>query len=113
MFDYNETEVQAFLNIIQSNVQTDNAEVLADFVDYPFLFSSKTKAKDKKAFIADYKDFLDPRWKRAVLGQRYADLFVNWKGIMVHRGEIWFGRVCKNKDCSEQEIRIIAFNPWF
>ena len=107
---YNEPEVAAFLKKIQGAVQADDARALAGMVHYPFSAPGKFTAKDRRAFIKQYEGFVTPRWKAAVVAQRYEDLFVNYQGIMVGNGEVWFGRPCTDKDCTKQELKIIAFN---
>jgi hypothetical protein len=41
-------------------------------------------------FKDHYQEIMTPEWKQAIRGIRNQDIFVNWQGLMVLDGRIWF-----------------------
>jgi hypothetical protein len=104
-----------FLLEIQDAVRTDNKEKLASLVLYPTTiidFEGKTNKDihNSEEFIANYEKIATPKWKEVILAQDPFTLFTNWKGIMVHRGELWFTSVCLDTTCQDTKLYIVTIN---
>jgi hypothetical protein len=110
-----ETDVKLFLKLIQQAVRQDDAANLAVLVSYPIKISDgqgqAIEIADAKAFVANYAKFTNANWKKAVIKQKYSDLFANAKGVMVGKGEIWFAGICKDPACQRSRLKIIGINP--
>jgi hypothetical protein len=66
---------------------------------------------NRSELLKYYEVAFDSRVKAFIAKQRFSDLFCNWKGIMIGRGEIWISTVGRSKN-----LKIIASNgnlPWF
>jgi hypothetical protein len=105
---------QSFLQELQSAVREHARERVADMVNYPL----RTRIKGKwvrlqrpAQFLAHYDDVLRPKIQDAIARQTYGDLFANSQGVMIGKGEVWYGGVCKDKSCSARSCKIIAINP--
>ncbi len=107
-----EREEIDFLLEIQDAVRTDNKEKLASLIYYPItidmLDGSELKMQNAAEFVANYEKIVIPEWKEIVLAQEPTELFSNWQGAMVHRGELWFTSVCLDETCENTKYYIIA-----
>lgn len=77
-------------------------------VDYPFqarIDGKAVKVRDAAHFVADYDRIVTPKVKRAIADQTYATLFVDWQGVMIGDGEVWFSGVGSNP-----VVKITAIN---
>lgn len=104
---------QQFFEKLKKAVAEDDRQTVALMVDYPFQARIKGRAvkiRDRKHFSADYDEIITPKVKNAISRQSYATLFANWQGVMIGDGEIWFSGICKDDECREQTIKIIAIN---
>jgi hypothetical protein len=91
---------------VQDDVRTNNKEQLARLVHYPITIHS-IDGKDieihgEDEFVANYEKIATPKWKGVILAQKPEKLFTNWEGVMVHRGEMWFGPICLDGSACQQ-----------
>ena len=112
-----EEEARTFLSAVQEAVANDNQKALSSMVAYPItlvdLKGKKVKVRNVKEFLRFYPTTATGKWKGAVHRQRYEDLFCNWRGIMIGRGELWFSGICKDQTLGHCQLKIVALNPWF
>jgi hypothetical protein len=99
-------------NEIFSNVQDlaakDDKQGLAEYVLYPMLLNKdgkNEKIADQKAFIANYDRIFTMHVKAVLQHQKTEKLFVNYKGVMVGEGEVWFG-VTDKDDIGIQSVNL-------
>ncbi|MGN7355858.1 hypothetical protein ACTHPF_00740 [Paenibacillus sp. SAF-054] len=98
-----------FFTSVQKAVADGDKEQVADAVLYPLRVNANGTSqnyKDKTAFLADYDSIMTDSVKKALADQKLDTLFVNYKGVMVGSGEIWFGASPDAKD----KYGIIAVN---
>lgn len=77
-------------------------------INYPFrarIGGKAVKVKDAAHFAADFDKIITAKVKQTVLDQIYPALFVNWQGISIGDGEVWFSGVG-----DQSVIKIIAIN---
>ncbi|MFD1887787.1 hypothetical protein [Paenibacillus wenxiniae] len=85
---------QFFFNFQQA-VMKGNKAAVASRVHYPLNVNANGKTytiKNAKSFIAKYDFIMTPEVKRTLAYAIEEDLFVNWKGVMVGNGELWFSQ---------------------
>lgn len=78
---------------IQEALESENKELIADSILYPLKVNTKDerfKIGDKEAFLRNYDEIFTDKVKNALSNQIIDELFVNYQGIMVGDGEIWF-----------------------
>ena len=95
----------------QKAVAAHGAAAVAKMAEYPFSASvdgKPTKIKDAAAFVAAYDRIVTPAIAKIVSEQKYAELFVNGKGVMFGSGEAWLNGICQDKECKRMEVRVIA-----
>lgn len=94
-------EVINFLYWLKWAVATDNAEAVAAKVHYPIaahVNDKLTRIETAEQFVENYHQIMDDTVTQAVTEQKVADLFANWSGVMIGRGEVWFGGFCTDED---------------
>jgi hypothetical protein len=66
--------------------------------------------RSKDQLLKNYDVAFDSKVKGFIAKQQFAELFCNWQGIMIGRGEVWINTVGKSS-----RLRIITINnapPW-
>ncbi|HEX7897122.1 MAG TPA: hypothetical protein VF950_05150 [Planctomycetota bacterium] len=101
-------DVRRFLNELKDSVDAGDLKALAALVRYPFTtyksgIPVRTYANPAE-LLADRDRVFTPRVLNAILEQRVETLFVNYQGVMIGGGDVWF-------DGFDGEIRIKAINP--
>jgi hypothetical protein len=95
----------------QSAVANGDRTAVAALVAYPFtahVGGGKVAIADADAFVARYDDIVTPAIAEAIARQKYADLFVNAKGVMFGNGEAWINGICNDAACSDSDVRVVA-----
>ena len=109
---YGASNVSSFLADLQKSVAADDRKHVASLVRYPITIMVKGKRVSlhtQEQLLKYYDVAFDSKVKGFLAKQRFPDLFCNWKGIMIGRGEIWFN------SAENWPLRIIAINnhpPW-
>jgi len=91
---YDRTPFLTFFHRIQEAFRTDDARTLASLIAFPITVAIDDRPMiiaTSAEFVANYPRIVDPDLKRVVLDQRDEDLFINWRGVMIGRGQIWIG----------------------
>jgi hypothetical protein len=111
--DYGATSVEQFLGDLQHSVAVDDRAHVAEMVHFPIKITVAGKPltlHGKNQLLKYYDVAFDSKVKGFIAKQKFSELFCNWKGIMIGRGEIWINVVGK-----PPRLRIIAINnapPW-
>ncbi|MCT4508092.1 MAG: hypothetical protein N4A48_04910 [Tepidibacter sp.] len=99
---------EKIFNEIKKFVSEDNKEKVSEYIIYPLRVNHdkcSTEIKTADEFIKNYDSIFTEEVKKALLNQEVKDTFVNYQGVMVGYGEIWFG---SSQDSSKYGI--IAIN---
>lgn len=105
---------QAVIRELQAAVAAGDAGRVAPLVQYPLgveMAGKKTQLKNEKEFIERYPEFMTPDIRSAIVGTKYADLFVNYKGVMFGRGEAWINGICKDEKCDAFDVKLVTLQP--
>lgn len=109
-----EAEVRATFEALQRAVQAEDREAIADLVALPMRIGS-TRVRTRAELLRELDRVWTPAVQRAVLAQRFDQLFVNAQGVMVADGVLWLGGVCSSGSprgaCGVRQVRIVAVNP--
>ncbi len=110
-FSLDPDEARRFLGLIKEFISRKDKQKLALLVDYPIKVNLRGKTfqiKSREDFIRNYNEIITPRVRKSALKQNFEDLFVNWQGVMIGSGEIWFGAVIQKG--GRTGLKIIAIN---
>jgi hypothetical protein len=86
-------EIEGFLNKLKEAVKNDKVDDAAALFHYPFRCNSCKKPKvikSKKQFKKRYKEIINKRVRGAIDNASIDNLFYNYMGFMIGRGEVWF-----------------------
>lgn len=101
---------QQMFTALQQAVDKHDAEAVAAMVSFPITINPHTKTMMRiatpKAFVASYDKIVTPHIADVIEKQKYENLFVNYQGAMLGSGEIWIAGICKDKACTQSDIRI-------
>lgn len=107
-------EVESFLGTLKDAVANDDRRAVASLVRYPIrvqLDGQNTMIASAADFVSRYPEIINDNVKGALLAQETTELFANWRGVMIGRGEVWFGAVYEDpRDDETYHLRIIAIN---
>ena len=85
---------KAFFNEIKATIAKGDKRAVSKLISYPTTVNLKGEPnqviQDCAEFEAHYDEIINERVLEVVRSQAYEDLFVNWRGVMFGRGEIWF-----------------------
>jgi hypothetical protein len=85
---------KAFFNEIKTTIAKGDKRAVSKLISYPTTVNLKGEPnqiiRDRAEFESHYDDIINDRVIKVVRSQAYEDLFVNWRGVMFGRGEIWF-----------------------
>lgn len=96
----NATEFEATFNKLKTLVKDSKKEEVSKYVRYPIsikINGVKTQIKSEGDFIKNYDKIMTTEVKNAFVNQNVKDTFVNYQGVMVGNGEMWFAKCDKNK----------------
>lgn len=92
----NAKEFEKSFNTIKFLVKNNEKSKVANYVSYPLNVNKedkKIKIQSKEDFIKNYNTIITENVKKALIDQDVAKTFVNYQGVMVGSGEIWFTHV--------------------
>jgi hypothetical protein len=105
---------QAVLAQLQRAVAGQDAAAVAALVAYPFTASidgRRVQLDDAAAFAAQYDRIVTPAIAGMIAKQKYADVMVSARGVMLGSGEVWLNGVCGDRACAGPEVKVIAIQP--
>jgi len=100
--------VEKFFHNLQEAMARGDRVRIASMVSYPItvmIAGRKVRLRNRAEFLRRYNVAINLRVKQAVAGQNVENLFVNYQGVMIGDGEIWFNQPSRSK-----LIKIIAIN---
>ncbi|MGO4221258.1 hypothetical protein AB4Y64_05320 [Lysobacter sp. TAF61] len=107
------TRYEPFIRTFQTAVVNSDKATVAAMVHYPFgatIDGRNHVIKDPTAFVAQYDKVFTPDIVQVVKDQQYADLFVNYKGIMFGRGQVWINGICtkNSRSCEQFDVKVVT-----
>ena len=88
-------EFEKVFNTVKSLVAKGEKEKVAEYIRYP-LTSANITVTNKEEFVKNYDTIITEGVKNAFVNQKVEETFVNYKGVMVGNGQIWFGAIIDN-----------------
>ena len=110
-------QARSMLEALQNGLRTDDRARIAELVEYPLRVNSSGTHKvisGRSEFLSNFSSVFTSEIRQQVLAQQFDQLFVNWQGVMLGNGAIWFSGVCDSDSpagtCRNLRVRIIAIN---
>ena len=104
---------RTFLFRLQNAVRTNDREAVIRLAGLPLRVNSERSRiyRDAKSVRADYDRIFTPKVRKAILAQRFEQLFGRDQGVMIGSGEVWFDHACRDRDCNRLgPVHIVAIN---
>lgn len=104
-------DYRAVFNALQKAVKAHDKAAVAALIGYPIkvtIGGKKQSIRKAAAFVKNYDAIVTPAIAKAVEGQNYDTLFVNQQGLMFGNGEVWINGICKDKNCSDVEPKVVT-----
>lgn len=102
---------------IQDAVRSDNHAKIAELVEYPLRINSSRTHRlisNRSHLLSEFGSVFPEQVRQQILAQRFGDLFVSWRGVMVGNGAVWFSGICDRASpsgtCKNSRVRIVAVN---
>ena len=110
-----EPGVRGFLEELKQAVAGGKRAMLAGMIAYPLNVSKGGKRmviRNKADFINRYGRIITSGVAGAVSGAEPANLSVNYQGVRIGRGEVWFAAVAEGKGPGKggYRIKVVAIN---
>jgi len=105
------TRYRDVIDRFQKAVGDKDAKAVAALVHYPFgaTIDGKTVViKDAAGFVANYDKIVTSPIADVIVKQKYADMFVNYKGVMFGSGEAWINGICKDNACKAFDVKVVT-----
>jgi hypothetical protein len=105
--DLDEAHLKAFIAALKKAVTADNRRKVASMIRYPIVILAGGRNvlfRGPSSLVASYDLVFTPRRKKSIAKARAGDLFSNWQGAMIGRGDIWIDTV------DSGAVKIITIN---
>ena len=92
----NPIEFEKMFQLLQEYVKNNEKEFVASYIAYPIsvtINNVKTTIKTEAEFVSNYDEIFNESVKNAFLNQNVKECFVNYKGVMVGDGQLWFSMI--------------------
>ena len=92
--------VGRFLHDLQEAVSKNDRARVASMIAYPIkvrVGRHRAVVRNRSDLLKKYDLVFTQKVKEALKKQQTADLFVNWQGVMIGDGEIWFNQAVGGK----------------
>ena len=82
-----------FVNKLKMATKADDKEWISGVISCPLSISLESgdqlQIETEADFVENYEVIFNANVKEAILLQEMADLFFNWQGLMIGRGQVW------------------------
>jgi len=108
-------EVEQFFISFKGAVAKNDKKKVASLIAFPtevYLASSRRAIiKNEADFLSKYDQIFDGTFKQVILRTEARDLWANWSGVAMPRGEIWFSGIIEDVRRPEKyKIKITRIN---
>lgn len=105
------TLYRAAFDAIKAAVTDADGAAFAEWVSYPIKVTAdgeEMSISTPEQFVEHYDNIVTDEIRTAVEEQAWADLFVNYQGVMFGNGQVWLNGICKDAKCAEFDVKIIT-----
>ena len=103
-------QARQFFNNLKNGISRDNRRSVCDVIEYPLHLEPGVTIRNASQCVQRYGEIFTKYVTDAVTAQEFGELFVNSGGLMIGRGQVWFGGLCEDETCRRSRIRITDIN---
>lgn len=103
----------AFFDNFKTQVVAQNKTEVAKLVSYPIkvtLVGKKVQIKTPQQLVKHYDAIFTPELVAVVKAQAYQDLFANYQGLAIGKGQVWFSGICQDNQCKKSTVLVTGIN---
>jgi hypothetical protein len=107
-------DIATFLEKLQTAVRTADKNKVAELIRYPisaYRGAKLVSIASPEELIRNYDWIFYPQLRNVLEEATPAKLFANSGGVMIGRGQIWFGKICEDPRCTKYTVKVITINP--
>ncbi|GGE29739.1 hypothetical protein GCM10007276_03700 [Agaricicola taiwanensis] len=96
---------------LQDAVRKGDRTAVASLVRFPInvrIDGRRRMIADPAGFAANYERIVTPEIAAAITSQRWEDVHVSQRGIMLGRGEVWLNGICHDTMCRTFDARVVT-----
>jgi hypothetical protein len=86
----------AFFARLQNALKNDNRQAIASMVNYPLrttLHHKNIRIRDRRELLSHFNEIFDSGVRCAISNSTDEDVWGNWQGFTIRRGEVWFDAI--------------------
>src|SRR5262249_13950273 len=94
--DVGEAHLKVFIAALQKAVAADDRRKVASMIRYPIVIFAGGRSvlfRTPASLVASYNLIFTPLLKKLIANAKPQEMFRNWQGAMIGRGEIWINTV--------------------
>lgn len=102
---------RAVFDAMQAAIADEDFAAFAALVDYPITVEADGEAMtlaDAAEFEMHAGHILTPEITEAIADADWADVMVNYQGIMIGDGQVWINGICADDKCTTFSARIVT-----
>lgn len=103
----------SFFNEFKEAVSKGDKEQVANMVEYPLkvkVGKKDVRIASKAALVQKYDQVFTPNVVSAVKEQQLSNLMMNYRGVAIGSGEVWYSGVCPDRECENYSVKVIQIN---
>ncbi|MGV3490417.1 MAG: hypothetical protein ACO1OG_03760 [Devosia sp.] len=96
---------------IQTALGEGDAAAFAAWVSYPINVVADGEAMvigSEEQFVEQFDTILTEEIRTVIADQNWADVFVNYQGVMLGNGQVWLNGICESEGCEQFDVRVIT-----
>lgn len=102
---------RAVFDAMQAAIAEEDVAAFAALVDYPITVEIDGEAMilaDAAEFETHAEHILTPEITEAIENASWAEVMVNYQGIMIGDGQVWINGICADDKCTAFSARIVT-----
>jgi hypothetical protein len=103
------SEVKEFFYELKQKTTRRDAVSICSMISYP-LRASSGGIRNEATCRERFDELFNRRVVDAITSQKYEDLFVRDQGVMIGSGEVWISGICKDDECRDHSLKMVAIN---
>lgn len=107
-----QAELTDALHRLQQAVASGDAKRVAALVSFPLQVNQGKQSRrwTRARFLTAYAQLFDKNLQQVLADQTPQTLFRSSRGAMIGNGEIWLSGVCRDKNCGQRDVMVMAIN---
>jgi hypothetical protein len=107
-------EAAQILSRLQKAVAAHDVAGVSTVVRFPLIVKGRAGPENASELARDFDKVFTDNVRRAILNQKIDEIFANWQGLMIGKGEVWINALCEKDSpagqCKNRRLRVVSIN---